>query len=257
MRVLVVEPKKAPYVKEVGEELPDLQKEVGGFIEAVYPFEDDAAIICNEEGKQKNLELNRALFDRDGEVYDIIAGTFLITGTREDSFGSLSPEQIDRYSRRYETPETFLFEGNRIRVKKELPRAERNEQRFFKNGFTLSVREDPDPVSPRRSFDNFGTVVSFDRETVTVDQSLDLFSFGFIGDETEFALFLTQQDVLVNRKRRDQGKFLEDNGDTCVGSVVTVIDFDLLTVHKDLSAILCVDTGQDLDQSGFTGTIFS
>ena len=134
MRVLVVEPKKAPYVKEVGEELPDLQKEVGGFIEAVYPFEDDAAIICNEEGKQKNLELNRALFDRDGEVYDIIAGTFLITGTREDSFGSLSPEQIDRYSRRYETPETFLFEGNRIRVKKELPRAERNEQRFFKNG---------------------------------------------------------------------------------------------------------------------------
>ena len=172
MRVLVVEPKKAPYVKEVGEELPDLQKEVGGFIEAVYPFEDDAAIICNEEGKQKNLELNRALFDRDGEVYDIIAGTFLITGLQEDSFGSLSPEQIDRYSHRYETPETFLFEGNRIRVKKELPKAERNEQRFYKNGFTLSVREDPDPVSPRRSFDNFGTVVIFDREIP--------------GDKTEF-----------------------------------------------------------------------
>ena len=166
MQVLVVEPKKAPYLKEVGEELEDLQKEVGGFIEAVYPFEDDAAIICNEEGKLKSMELNRALYDKNGEVYDIIAGPFLIAGLTEDSFGSLSGEQIDRYARQYEKPETFLFDGDRMTVRKELPGASENGtegQRFTKNGYTLVIREDPEPVSPRRSCDNFGTMILFDK----------------------------------------------------------------------------------------------
>ena len=35
MRVLIVDPMKTPYVKDIGEELADLQEEVGGFIEAV------------------------------------------------------------------------------------------------------------------------------------------------------------------------------------------------------------------------------
>ncbi len=38
------------------------------------------ALICNEEGKFLGLPLNRALRDDAGEVYDIIAGNFLITG---------------------------------------------------------------------------------------------------------------------------------------------------------------------------------
>ena len=46
MKVLVVEPEKEPYVKEISSGLSSLQKEVGGFIEAVYPFEDSVAIIC-------------------------------------------------------------------------------------------------------------------------------------------------------------------------------------------------------------------
>ena len=50
MQALIVEPLKAPYVKEIGEELEDLQREVGGYIEALYPFEDEVAVICNEEG---------------------------------------------------------------------------------------------------------------------------------------------------------------------------------------------------------------
>lgn len=53
MQALIVEPMKPPYVKEIGEELEDLQHEVGGYIEAIYPFEDEVAIICNEEGKDK------------------------------------------------------------------------------------------------------------------------------------------------------------------------------------------------------------
>ena len=68
MKVLVVEPEKEPYVKEISSGLSSLQKEVGGFIEAVYPLEDPVAIICNEEGKLEGLPLNRALRDEDGHV---------------------------------------------------------------------------------------------------------------------------------------------------------------------------------------------
>ena len=50
MKVLLVEPEKEPYVKEISSGLSSLQKELGGYIEAVYPFEDPVAIICNEEG---------------------------------------------------------------------------------------------------------------------------------------------------------------------------------------------------------------
>ena len=48
----------------------DLREEVaavGGDIQAVYPYEDPVALICNEEGKLMGLPLNRALFDDDGE----------------------------------------------------------------------------------------------------------------------------------------------------------------------------------------------
>lgn len=116
MKVLVVEPEKEPYVKEISSGLSSLQKEVGGFIEAVYPFEDPVAIICNEEGKLEGLPLNRALRDEDGHVYDIIAGTFLIAGLSEDNFCSLDDVQMEKYSTLYKTPELFMRLGNRTLV---------------------------------------------------------------------------------------------------------------------------------------------
>ena len=116
MKVLVVEPEKEPYVKEISSGLSSLQKEVGGFIEAVYPFEDPVAIICNEEGKIEGLPLNRALRDEDGHVYDIIAGTFLIAGLSEDNFCSLDDEQIQKFSAMYKSPELFMRFGSRTLV---------------------------------------------------------------------------------------------------------------------------------------------
>ena len=115
MKVLIVEPMKPPYIKNIGEELADLQKEVGGFIEVVYPFPDEAAVICNEEGKLTGLPLNRSLAGDDGRLTDIIAGTFLVTGLTEDGFGSLTDEQLSRYSERFRTPETFCIEGGSFR----------------------------------------------------------------------------------------------------------------------------------------------
>ena len=51
MKVLVVEPHKKPYEKDVEHTLESLQGIVGGLIEPIY-F-DDSAIIVNEEGKIK------------------------------------------------------------------------------------------------------------------------------------------------------------------------------------------------------------
>ena len=108
MTVLVVEPMKEPRVVTMPTGLEALQKAVGGYIEAVYPFEDPVALICNEEGKFAGLELNRGLYDDKGKLYDILAGTFLVTGLTEDNFGSLSPELIEKYTDMYRTPQMFI-----------------------------------------------------------------------------------------------------------------------------------------------------
>lgn len=47
MKVVVVEPMKRAYVKDIDSGLESLQKEVDGYIEAIYPFEDEVAIVCN------------------------------------------------------------------------------------------------------------------------------------------------------------------------------------------------------------------
>lgn len=124
IKVLVIEPGKAPYVKDIDSGLKSLQNEVAGWIEAIYPFEDPVAVICNEEGKLNGLPLNRALIDDDsGEIYDIVAGTFLITGLTDDNFGSLNDEQVKKFSERFKHPEEFLRMGNHIiRIIQDVPK---------------------------------------------------------------------------------------------------------------------------------------
>ena len=99
IKVLIVEPGKAPYPAEIPSGLESLQHQVGGLIQALYMYDDsDAAIICNDEGKLIGLPWNRPLFDEDGNIYDILVGTFLVVGLTEDDFGSLTDEQISRYT---------------------------------------------------------------------------------------------------------------------------------------------------------------
>ena len=108
MKVLRVEQYKAPFVKEIDPGLESLQHEVDGWIQAVYPFEDPVAIICNEEGKLNGMELCRALRDENGEVYDVIAGPFLIVGLGDEDFTSLSDDLIDKYRDIFAQPEVFI-----------------------------------------------------------------------------------------------------------------------------------------------------
>ena len=105
---ILVNPGEEPVVKEVLDDLEALQKEVGGHIEATYPFEDPVGIIMNEEGKIMDLPLNRALYTEDGEIYDIIAGGFLIVGLGEYNFVSLTEAQIEKYRKVFERPQRFI-----------------------------------------------------------------------------------------------------------------------------------------------------
>lgn len=104
--VLMVEPGKPPYPKEIASGLSSLQHEVGGYIEATYPSSvDPVAIICNETGKIDQLPFNRGLRDENGELYDFIMGNFMVVGLGEDNFTSLPQEYIEKYSQIFVQPE--------------------------------------------------------------------------------------------------------------------------------------------------------
>ncbi|MBQ8334461.1 MAG: DUF3846 domain-containing protein [Clostridia bacterium] len=49
IRVLIVEPGKAPCPAEIPSDLASLQEKVGGLIQVLYPFTDPVAVICNVE----------------------------------------------------------------------------------------------------------------------------------------------------------------------------------------------------------------
>lgn len=122
MKILMVEPGKMPCETEINSGLEALQKAVGGHIQAVYPYEDPVAIVCNEEGKIMGMPLNRALSDEDGNIYDIIAGNFLIVGLGEESFSDLSPDLMEKYSEQFKHPEKFVrIAGKYLAVKQPLP----------------------------------------------------------------------------------------------------------------------------------------
>ena len=77
MKILVIEPGKHPYEKDIEHILENLQSIVGGHIEAVYPFEDEVALVCHEE----------ALFDPAQQWNRIINGS----AERGDNLPGTSP----------------------------------------------------------------------------------------------------------------------------------------------------------------------
>lgn len=113
LTVLAVEPGKKPYVQEIPNGLESLQREVGGDIQAVYPYDDPIAIIAAESGKLMGMPFNRALRDEDGHIYDALVGKFLIVGLGEDNFVSIPEELIPKYIREFQTPEQLVRIGEK------------------------------------------------------------------------------------------------------------------------------------------------
>ena len=116
MTVLAVLPGKTPERMELDGSLESMQAFVGGTIQAVFPFSDPVAIVCNDEGKLLGLGYNRVLWDDDGNVYDILCGPFFICGLGDEAFVSLSEELIEKYTQLFQHPELFLRVGNQLMV---------------------------------------------------------------------------------------------------------------------------------------------
>ena len=72
MKVVIKEPGRQAYVKEIENKLNVYQEIVGGYIE-VLPLIKSLRIICNEEGKIKDLDPNIFLDN------DIIMGSIVVT----------------------------------------------------------------------------------------------------------------------------------------------------------------------------------
>ena len=95
LRVVIVEPDKEPYEKEIDHTLESLQGIVEGYIETTWDerLPEGTLIVCNEEGKLLGLPQNRVLW-RDGRPVDVVAGTFFVVGSGDEDFISLTDEQV-------------------------------------------------------------------------------------------------------------------------------------------------------------------
>lgn len=96
MKVIRKEPGKFPEVVDIPNELEDIQKAVGGYIE-VYQVSTDLAILCDEEGKLKGEEYNCTLLGED------FVGAILLVGLDGPEFCDVDPHVADLFKMLWET----------------------------------------------------------------------------------------------------------------------------------------------------------
>ena len=64
--------------------------------------------MLNDECKLIGLDLNRSLRDEHGKIYNIVAGTFLVVILAPESFASLPPDMIQKYTEHFKRSELFV-----------------------------------------------------------------------------------------------------------------------------------------------------
>ena len=103
MKILIVEPGKHPRKADIPHTLSNLQAVVGGYIQAVYPWDDPVALVCDEEGLLKQLDFNRLVAP---EVP--IFGTFFLCGLGEEDFTDLPDDLMEKYSNMLYDPQYLI-----------------------------------------------------------------------------------------------------------------------------------------------------
>lgn len=103
MKVLIVEPGKHPIKADIDHTLHNLQQVVGGYIQAIYPWDDPVALVCDEEGLLKQQEFNRYVAPEAA-----IFGTFFICGLGEEDFTDMPDDLMDKYATLFHTPELLI-----------------------------------------------------------------------------------------------------------------------------------------------------
>ena len=114
MKVVMLEPGKKARATKILDNIDELHKIVGGYIECVYPWDDPVCLVLNEEGKLQHLPFNRGLKRDDGTLYDFIVGNAFIVGLTDekgrwdDEFHDLSDELIEKFTNMFLDPEVLI-----------------------------------------------------------------------------------------------------------------------------------------------------
>ena len=123
IEVLLVQSGKYPESVRIDPGLKAMQQLVGGYIEVIYPFDAPVALICNEEAKLTGLPLNRALYDENGKLCEIISGDFFLAYADPDAdhYSSLPEEMMEKYKDMFQYPERFFRGKDGVFAKKYTP----------------------------------------------------------------------------------------------------------------------------------------
>ena len=130
IRVIVCRTDERAEVVEIDDKLEAMQDVVGGLIQEYMPWEDEVALIVNEEGKVSGLPLNRGIRNQDGRVQDVIAGDFFICYAPIESERFLSmPQDLEKkYLEMFDLPEMFMLGDGEIMAVKYEPGGTNNQR---------------------------------------------------------------------------------------------------------------------------------
>ena len=118
IEVIMVEPMQPPKLITMEDSLEAMQNAVGGGIEEYMPFAEEVAIVCNRDSKMCGMELNRAIYNEEGHMMDVIAGPFFLAYAPVESENFLSmPENLkEKYMKKFKLPELFVQTERGIRA---------------------------------------------------------------------------------------------------------------------------------------------
>lgn len=114
LRVILCRSGEAAEVVEIEDSLEAMQELVGGLIEPYDPFYsetdpryENVILVCNEEGKLRQLPPSRAILDEDGRVMDVIQGPFFLcyAPVESERFLSMPADLEEEFRKKYELPE--------------------------------------------------------------------------------------------------------------------------------------------------------
>lgn len=117
LRVIVCRPDEYAETVEIEDRLEAMQELVGGLIEPYDPLYsetdprfENVILVCNEEGKLRQMKPSRAIFDEDGRLMDVIQGPFFLCYSPIDSerFESIPPDLEEKFRKKFELPEQFF-----------------------------------------------------------------------------------------------------------------------------------------------------
>lgn len=126
IKVLMVEPGKKAYEKEIGTSLEEMYAALDcDCIQTFYPYEDLVVIVCDDEGKINHSRPNRAIYGEDGKMMDLICGKFFIADCSTEQFKSLPDDMMQKYKKQFLLPERFCqINGEILSVKYDPAREE-------------------------------------------------------------------------------------------------------------------------------------